>query len=266
MSTYSDAVNALSPAGYWRLGDLSGTTVTSAVSGITGVYENAGGGALPTLAQAGLVSSDPDTSVDWNAAAQQAKFTRAGQTAIYDAAFWPASGRKISVVLWIRPRSWGAGKNRRIFECGAESSWELMRDSGDSSTSVLFRVHGGGTPIAAIPIVGTIDATITLNTPHMIVGTWDADGDGKSRIYLDGALAALGTAVSTSAMPGGDGITAITAAIGNKPDANFDGDNSDGQIDEVATFAFALNAFQIAGLYAAGAGNKLGPSPARMWP
>src|SRR5712671_4787956 len=57
-STYSSAVLADAPAGYWRLGESSGTTAADSAGHNAGTYV---GGV--TLGQAGALSGDSDTSV-----------------------------------------------------------------------------------------------------------------------------------------------------------------------------------------------------------
>jgi len=56
---YRDAVLALAPAGYWRMGETSGTVAAdSSGHGLTGTYVGA-----PTLGAAGALAGDSDTGM-----------------------------------------------------------------------------------------------------------------------------------------------------------------------------------------------------------
>ena len=58
---YKDAVLADGPAGYWRLGETSGTTAVEGMRGDHGTYTNG-----PTLNQAGALNGDTDPSVSFD--------------------------------------------------------------------------------------------------------------------------------------------------------------------------------------------------------
>lgn len=67
LSSFSSYVTSLSPVGYWRLGESSGTTTADATgAGHTGTFLNG-----PTLGQTGGVAGDSNTAVLFAAASRQ---------------------------------------------------------------------------------------------------------------------------------------------------------------------------------------------------
>jgi hypothetical protein len=64
---YSDEVLADNPAGYWRLGEPSGTNANDeSTNNLDGTYVN-----TPTLGVAGALTSDSDTAVVFTAASSE---------------------------------------------------------------------------------------------------------------------------------------------------------------------------------------------------
>ena len=74
----------------------------------------------------------------------------------------------------------------------------------------------------------------TVNQRHLVVGTYEQNG--FVRLYIDGALAA-----SSGPFSNAINVSPTPAAIGNKPGANFGGDQFAGTIDEVSIHSIAMD-------------------------
>ena len=97
--SYRDAVLADSPAGYWRLGETSGTTAAdTSGNGRTGSYLN-----TPTLGQAGALTGDSNTSVGFDGTSEHVSVP-------YSGALNTAS---TSLEAWVYPTG-GQGQFRAV--------------------------------------------------------------------------------------------------------------------------------------------------------
>ena len=96
-ASYSQVVLARGPAGYWRLGEATGTTAfDSSGGGNHGTYVGS-----PSFGQPGAIAGDPDPAVGLNGP-DSADFVEVPDPA--GAAFsQPASGMGLTVETWMRP-------------------------------------------------------------------------------------------------------------------------------------------------------------------
>lgn len=237
-SNYRTAVLAMSPSLYWRLGESVGPTAYPEAGTLTGTYRDAGGeSAGPTLGVASLLTGDSNSSMDCiDVAGNEVRF-------LDDPLLTPTSA--ISVVAWHKPAAtaWDTASNRRVFQKGLDTQYEMMRDAGAGlgSSDFVFRVRATGTGTAHGP-------KPSVSSVHMLVGTYD----GTTTRFYDcvGGGIIPGTPDTTAS---GNLVTGTgDAAIGNKPGSNAAGDSLSGPVDEVAIFPYALSLAQISTLYNVG--------------
>ena len=212
-SDYSNEVLADSPAGYWRLGEASGTfAANSATAGTAnaGTYARA-----PQLGVTSLVPSETNTATRFNAAARQ-------HVAVpHSGSLNPTSG--LTVEAWIKPDSIPAGFATVAAKPGA---YALQFTGG----RLEFKVEGDSTPAAAVAPAGAIQAGRTYH----VVGTYDRS---NVKLYVEGRL------VST---------TPLTEELATSPDsfhiAGWRGETEflSATIDDVAVYGDALSAARVA--------------------
>lgn len=220
MSAYSDALNALSPIAYWRLGEAAGPTAVDEMGSHDGTYENG-----PTLGQDSLIVTDAaNDSVLFAAVARE--------HVIVPHAAALSLGATCSIVAWVKFTSMES-QGCAIGKMLASGSWQgWLVGANVSGNKAYFRTKGAG---AAVWLEA--DDALDDGEPHMIVATL-AGGTGK--IYVDG-----GAAQNSATMPT---PTANTAAlyIGERID---DGHTFTGVVDEPAVFDYELSQSEIQNLY-----------------
>jgi hypothetical protein len=204
--SYSAAVLADAPAGYWRMGETSGTTMTDATTNANdGTYSGA-----VKLGQPGALAGDKSTAVDFD-----------GHTA---AASVPSSPSlkvtRITIELWIK----------KISESGygifvAKDYFELLNNS--YTGRLEFRLTASADPA----VVST--TTLALNTWYYVVATYDGS---VASLYVNGQLDGSQPAVATPAPTDGP------LSIGRR----FDGFFNNAVLQEVAIYPTALSADRIA--------------------
>ncbi len=235
--SYSDEVMALSPVGYWRLGESSGATAyDSSGKGKHGVYQ---GGA--TLGQAGAFTGDPHPAalLDGSTGYIQTTYTQTAVTAY-------------SVSAWIKTTS--------------TALLPIIQDRGSGAGNSLTLVIGlngtyGGIGRLSFVVdsnsvwVGPTASSLLVNDGnwHHIVGTWSAPSGmlvaaSQFNIYIDGNAQALSTPSQRGA-PQSPLSGLGTAIIGyHSTWVKF----WNGQIQDVAIFETELSAAQAQSLYYAG--------------
>jgi signal peptidase len=214
---YPQAVLTAGPVSYWRLGESSGTTRADQMGVAPLTCTGAGGG------YTGAVVKDTDTATRLPVAAARCQ-APTGPALTMTTAF--------TVIAWERSLAWPQTTNGRIVAKygGAVGTLNYMLawdNTGKAIRALVDTNNGRYTAIRAM----TNDANW-----HMVAMIWDTV---NLRLYIDGisvdGLAAPGTPVSTS--------TATTLGY-------IASDSMVGDIDEVAIFARALAASEIADLYA----------------
>ncbi|MBY0369704.1 hypothetical protein K2X33_03395 [bacterium] len=235
-ASYRDAMLALSPVGYWRLGDTSGTSASDLGSGgNTGTYTNG-----PTLNQTSGVTGEANTSVLLDGSNDYISFGNAAALKATSA---------FSVALWFKYVS-TTGGTVLVSRTGAtgNDNFSLYNSSG----TILFgaRKNDGSTWLQT----SSVTLTDTSNW-HFVVGTYDGS---TLRLYLDGVLASSynGTFTIYSTMAGN-----LQVGAGSVTPNQF----LSGYVDEFAFFNSALTQAQIASLHLAGTRGKtmdlvVGPS------
>lgn len=217
-SSYSSAVSGTAGvAGYWRLGEGSGSVACDSSAGARNGSYQAG----TTLSLAGALAGDPDTAAGFNGAG--------GWVSVPDSPAF-ASGDRFSVEAWVR-RGSVSGTESQVVASKQSGSWVLMFNS--TNRLVLRRAK------VADVAASTRTVTDTAGWHHVA-----ATKDGSAvHLYLDG-VDVTGTVanqtMSNNTQPLAIGQSSSTAYF-------------DGAIDEVAVYAGALTANQLASRYKAGA-------------
>lgn len=215
-TVYRDQVLADGPLGYWRLGELTGTTAQDASgAGRHGTY--AGGVAL---AQSSLLPAGQDPSALFD-----------GTTGWVSV---PATGLGLGVgpgtlECWLRLDAGFAG-NPRALAFGSNQAWELFID-GSTRVLQVFNFNGG---------VRSTGYALTVGTTYHVALTVSATAVS---VYVNGAV------VWTELRTGTASNAGMAFAIGQSGNGN---DWWKGALDEVAVYPTALSAARVRDHYAAG--------------
>jgi hypothetical protein len=226
-SAYSDAVLADEPAGYWRLGEPSGTTANDSAGSNTGTY-----GAVPDQGADSLVPADPaNAAATFDGVDDRVEVPHAESIAPSD---------EVAVEAWIEPdqlRSPGsysglvvkAGSYALQFN-GPRLEFTVIRDT------VRYRAQAA---------IGAIE----LDKAYHVVGTYDGT---RVRLYVDGEQ------VASTALTGAIGESDESLGIGSR-------DNDDeffaGTIDDVSVYGDALGAAQVEQHWEIGSEPPVPPDP-----
>jgi PKD repeat protein/glucose/arabinose dehydrogenase len=221
-TTYNQAVLADSPAGYWRLGDSSGTLADASGGGRPGIYVG-----LPTLGVPGALNGDSNTAVGFNGTTQYAEVPFAaalnpGQFTIEAWAYVTGGAGTYRAVVTSRDSATG---NRRgfVIYAGSNDGWQLWLGTGTDAWRVVF------------------GPAVALNTWTHLVGTFDGT---TTSLYVNGVLAGSQTGAfgANAARP----FRIAAGATEGGPLFFFPG-----RVDEVALYPTALAATRVQAHYAA---------------
>ncbi len=223
---YRNAVNSDAPAGYWRLGEKSGTTVFDASgAGNTGNYVNS-----VALNEPGSSPSEVDPA---------ANFSSGIASIPNSASLNPTSA--ITVEAWIKPLAvtnidkWAVAKvnsSLSIFDYAIY----LSTASGSARTVRFYLSTSGATNASLNASLAFGDGQWTY-----VVGTWDG---ATMRLYINGSQVAS---------------TALTGTLHTDPTALVVGGLSSaspfpGLLDETAVYPTALSAARVQAHYSAASG------------
>ena len=172
LSAYPAAIIADNPAGYWRLGEASGSSaLDSSANLLDGSYIG-----CPRLAQPGALSGDSDTAVGFNGSSQYAQVP-------YSAALNPAA---FTVEAWAKVTG-GAGTYRSIV---------TSRDITGGGHRVGYTIYAAGNNTWQFWL-GRGSSLVHAHRPRRPAQHWtliDASFDGtNAKLYINGTLAASGT-------------------------------------------------------------------------
>lgn len=228
VSRLAQAIKSLRPVGYWRLGELSGTTAADASgNGRTGTYNG------PTLGVTGLATGDADLAADFSGASQRVTIADNNAWSIDTTGF--LSGFAL-VDLDTTP-----GTNYTVLAKGAagQYEWQLRVDSSRNLNLTIFKLDGS---LAVATVTGA--TVLALNTTYAV--GFSVDYGDYARVYVNGAQDGQTTSFSSVYSNG-------TAAleIGRRGD---DVHSWDGVIDEAAVFNTALSDYDHHLLYLASIG------------
>ena len=155
LPSYADAVLALSPVGYWPLGEASGTVARDLMNRNPGTYVGS-----PTLGAAGLLTGDPSTAVTLVTASSQQIFSL---TVTLGQSGWSMAG-------WVKADN-GSNASKPVFGKWAINDGAFIYCAGDGK----YNAFNGADSIAAA--VGPSGAW------QFIAATWNASAG--LTLYVD---------------------------------------------------------------------------------
>lgn len=219
--TYLSEVNADSPAGHWRQGEPSGTTMTdSSGNGRGGTYSSV------TLGATSLLVDDADTAATYGAGSSGTVTNAAWMnttTFTAEAIIKPSTVSGTHVIL------------SRHNSGASEVSW-TFRLEGTQLKMLTWGASGGGM------VTTTASTTFAAGTTYHVAVT--VSGGINVTVYVNGA--SVGSSTRGTAMQAG------TAPL--RVGASFAGENFAGVIDEAAFYVSALSAGRLDAHYDASIG------------
>jgi len=226
IGAYPGAVLADGPAGYWRLGEPSGTTAAAFSGSPNGTYAGTPGYGAP-----GALSGDPDTAVTFSGD------DRVGFGDVHDFAGTAA----FTVELWLK-RSGGTPASRQF--AVAKERYVSAGDRGGWAIMIASSADGSPNSIVAGRYAGAA-ATEVVSTTQTVAGTWyhvalTYDGTTMT-LYVDG----VPESSAASAVSVEDHASAMT--VGALQTSNY----FTGTLDDVAVYGSALPAGRISAHHAA---------------
>jgi hypothetical protein len=232
---YSSVVMQDSPMLYWRLGEITGTTVNDS-SG------NGRGGTLNTgvLFQAnGVLPFDTDGAADLPGTSNA--YIQGPYLNVFQ------GGAAWTVEMWVNPSGiWGPGAAHPMFHCGdaqANNQWLTCECTGPIPE---LRFYGNDT---------TGGAPFLQPGRHHLVWQYEGTGTKIQRIYVDGVQWDNRTATANlNVLTGSQTGNGFRVGAGH-----FQGGAFNGRIDEVAVYPTFLSLTRIQAHYNAGWG--VSPSP-----
>ncbi len=225
-SAYSTAVLADSPAGYWRLGEPSGSTVNDSAGSNTGTYTNG-----PLLGQASLLSGDSaNKAVRFDGSNDHARIPHA-------AAISPT--QRVTVEAWIKP---AVVPTSGFASIATKPEAYSLQFNGNR---LEFTVMQNGTRRRTQAPAGAIVA----NQTYHVVGTYDGS---NARLYVNGSQ------VATTALTGAISAPSNALTIGAWDSSQ---EFLNGTIDDVAVYSTALTAARVGAHYTAGTASTPPPDP-----
>jgi Concanavalin A-like lectin/glucanases superfamily/Fibronectin type III domain len=223
-SSYSNAVLGDGPAGYWRLGETSGSTAVDASGGDNGSFVNG-----PVLGQASLLPGDSaNRSVRFDGVNDYVRVPSSGSL---------SPGVGVSLEAWIKPAALPSTGAFRSVLTKAES-YSLQFNGPRLEFTIMQN--------SARRRLQAPSGAIVVGQTYHVVGTYDGT---TQRLYVNGAQvasAALTGAITTNGNP-------VTVGSWSGGSEFFNG-----TIDEPAVYTTALSAAQVSGHRQAGLG---GPPP-----
>lgn len=221
--TYKETVLADSPAGYWRLGEASGTTAAdSSGNGRSATYANV------TLGATGLIANDSNTAATFNGTSSEV--SRADET-LFDL---PGN---FTLEAWIKPTAVGAA--RSILSKTEGEAWGLEL-TATNKVLFYFRTEAGEFP----EVVG--GSVVANNTYHVVV----TKSSTTLILWVNGAKI---SEFATTKVPRNQAGKFRIGKFSNEVPQPFIG-----VIDEVAIYESALSETRIKAHYAVGT-TKAGP-------
>jgi hypothetical protein len=227
-AAYVDVVDALSPLGYWRLGESSGTTATDRAGSANGTYS---GGV--TLGTTGAIGGDSDTAVDFDGST--------GVAAVGPSVDLLLTG-DLSVSMWFKSDSFTVSNS-------PDPLFTLVADAPGSGASKLAELaidkNGDIVYTHEYGDQGANEQTYTFSTADLSVDTWYnialiRDSSAKDvYLYLDDSL--LDT-YSYTTQPEG-------SAEGEMSIGGYTGIKFEGTLDEFAIFNSQLTGQNVTDIY-----------------
>jgi RHS repeat-associated protein len=226
-NSYSAAVLADQPVGYWRLNEQSGTTANdSSGNSLAGTYTSIGAG---LGADGALSGCDPSNSAaSFNGSSSYVSVPNASQLDI---------GGPSTVEAWFKGPGSAPSANEYLVNRGSPYDYIVYIDTGghvafqaDTSAGALIFNFSGST-------------VVTGGGWYHLAATWDGS---TARIFINGALDASKTASGTP----NTGAGGLYVGRADSAASNY----VNGTVDEVAVYNKALTPTQVATHYQAALG------------
>jgi hypothetical protein len=225
IASYAVAVDATTGlAGWWRLGEASGTSAADAQGTATGTYTNG-----PTLGATGAIAGDANTAAQLDGTNDYVAVTRNGSSN-FSLEFWFRSSQGIGTGT-----TWSSGAGLVT----ADLTTSTTNDYGVSLRSDGRLVAGIGTTSIVSSSGGWNDGGW-----HHVVFTRTQSGGGLA-LYVDGASVATGTGTTSNL---GNGSTNFSFGRVQTTAGGY----LQGAIDEVAFYTAALSAATVSSHYTTG--------------
>jgi Glycosyl hydrolase family 26/Concanavalin A-like lectin/glucanases superfamily len=224
-AAYATTLLAMSPDGYWRVGESSGTVADNAegTAARDGTYVG-----TPTLGATGLLNGDANTAVTFNGTSQW--------ITVADAAIWDCfeGTNPWSVAMW------------SDHTAAADGAFLLFKRSTDWASSIAVKSFATGLEVQRVTATHTDDVTVpSIHTgKRFLVVTYSGTA---LAVYVDGALATVigGSAAATQSMP-------ALAQLLHFAGTDWGGGYAAGTFDEIAVWARAITAAEVSSLMDAG--------------
>ena len=222
--SYSATVLGDAPAAYWRMSEMTGTTMADATKNANnGRYDG-----IVMLAQPGPLAGDGSTAVAFDGATGAVTVPSSTSLQVN----W------VTIELWINKRAdteFGVYVAKNVAGGGGVGTgwFQLLNDHHNGKLE--FRVTGDVDPI----LVST--ATLDLNTWYYVVATYDGVA---AKLYINGKLDSTLSAVASPAQ------NADPVYIGRRADGFY----TNALIAEVAIYPTALSADRIVAHWRAASG------------
>lgn len=208
---YSSLVTSASPAGYWRLGESSGTSAAdSSGHSLGGTYNG-----TYTLGAVGALTADSNTAVSFGG----------GYVDMGSPSGLNISGSALTVELWAKGTP--GAYNYLVSHTDGGSQGYAIYTGGDAQLHFYFGRSGG------LHIGGAVSG-VWDNSWHHVAAVYDGS---QMLVYVDGLLKLAENETA-----------ALTAYSGNFRVAGYNGGSYtfSGSLDEVAVYGSALSATTIA--------------------
>lgn len=225
---YVDVVDGLSPVGYWRLGESSGTTATDrSGNGINGTYNGT------TLAVAGALGGDSDTAVDFDGSDDDMITMSSNLLRLTG---------DMSVSLWVNIDLFPSGSSTDpLFTIDASaqgSGMARMTELAIDQNGDLRYTHEYGSGGSGSNQHVFSSADLADDTWYNIALTRDSTAM-EVTVYIDGSV--LDTYSYSDAPEGYGNGTLYLGKYGT--------DLYDGSIDEIAVFDYELTGTNVSDIY-----------------
>lgn len=231
--SYSSTVLGLSPGGYWRLGESSGTLADSSGNANTGTATNS-----PTYGQTGLLTNDPGTCL---------RFTRASsQRVTCGTASTVDPGDTLTAMAWIKRPSVDTNSSG-ILSKGLNSFAFYL----DGPTNLLTLTKSN------VSVIGQSTTTISDTNRHFVCVT---KSGSTVHFYID-AVENTGTITNATLSTANTLPLTIGADLSGGPTFSTFADLF---IQEAAVFPTALSAANITTIYQTGTNTLPGSNSIRV--
>lgn len=221
--SHRDVVMSLSPVGYWRLGETSGTTAAdSSGNGYNGTYTNG-----PTLNQVGGLTADENASASYDGSDDYVSIGNVVnlKNISFSVSAWANLNTIAADSAIVSKYSGGIPRPFQLYYSNAQAAFGFQYDLNKTSWS------------------WSTGLTISTGTWYHLVGVYDSSAQTVT-LYVNGIIQNVATSATTISS---DGRPLWIGATNDSNPKYFNG-----KIDDVALFTTALTSAQVTKLYRSG--------------